>query len=247
VRSPTVDLSEPCRLGGIFAATARVYARYPLLFFVLALIVVAPYELVLLAATGHGPLGHRHLAFAAGLLESLLYETLVTSLVSAFHVHAVVTIGNGGRPRLGCVMLSGLRVLPTVAAAEIMATLGILLGFLALVIPGVLLTLRWAVVAQAATLEHGGWVDALRNSAELTRGRYLRILALLFLVGLFGFAAGLLGATFDLGGDPGLPAILVGVAIDTLIASLSALTLALLYFALRAEQDRPPGEPGAGG
>jgi hypothetical protein len=74
---------------------------------------------------------------------------LITPLVSALHIHGVVAIGEARRPHLGTVGRRGLQVLPVVAAADIMSSIGIALGYVALIVPGILLGLRWAVVAQA--------------------------------------------------------------------------------------------------
>src|ERR1019366_6866137 len=97
----------------------------------------------------HGNYGGKGIS----LLLLLLRSALITPLISALHVHAVVSIGQGRRPRLGAIALRGVHVLPVVAAADITATAGIILGLVALIIPGILLMLRWAVVAQAAALE----------------------------------------------------------------------------------------------
>ena len=67
------------------------------------------------------------------------------------------------------------RVLPVVVAAQIVAGIGIGIGLLAFVLPGIYLLLRWAVVAQAAALENTDWIGALRRSGELVRGHYWHV------------------------------------------------------------------------
>lgn len=230
----TIDLDRQRSVSRILAATAQLYYRYPLLFMILALAVVAPYELAVLAITGYGPLRSSHENTEIALLLLLLRSSLITPLISALHIHAVVVIGEGQRPQLGAVARRGLQVLPIVAAAEIMAGLGIALGFLAFIIPGIVLALRWAVVAQAAALEGEGWLGALRSSRRLTATHYGEVFGLLFLTGLLTSVV-LYGArAVPLGSTSGAASVAVGIAIETLIASFAALTLALLYFALRA-------------
>ena len=238
-----IDLNTERPLGAILAAAASLYRAYPLLFAVLALAVMAPFELIVLAVTGYGPLRHGHEDATARVVVLLLRSALIGPLISALHVHAVVKIGEGERPRLAAVAARGLQVLPVVAAASIMSALGIGLGFLALVIPGILLALRWAVVGQAAALENGGWLEAIHSSARLTKGLYGHVLALLFTIGLVTLAVGLVGGAIDVGSTSGLASVTLGIAIDTLVASFSALTLALLYFDLRARAGRPPPRP----
>ena len=151
-------------------------------------------------------------------------------------MHAVTQIGRGGRPSLAEVTLRGLRVLPVVAAAEIIATLGIGLGFLALVVPGVILLVRWAVVAQAAALESENWVEALKRSAALTRGNYLHVLGLLLITGLVAIFVRDLGAAAA-GKHATVVAVVVGIVVETITRSLIALCGAVLYFDLTARQE----------
>jgi hypothetical protein len=234
-----IDLNQQRSVGAILAATARLYQRYPLLFATLALAVMAPYELGVLAVTGRGPLRGGHQSPEIYWLVFLLRTSLITPLISALHMQAVVAIGEGRRPRLGAVALRGVQALPVVAAAEIVADVGIYLGFLALIVPGVVLALRWAVVAQAAALENEGWLEALRSSRRLTSGHYGHIFGLLLLTGALATAVLIGVRAIPLGSTSGAASVTVGIALDTVIASFAALTLALLYFDLRSSPQAP--------
>jgi len=80
----------------------------------------------------------------------LLDFALVGPFVSALHARAVAELAEGRTPRLREVAISGARTLPVVAAAQIIAGIGIGLGAVLFIIPGILLAIRWAVVAQVA-------------------------------------------------------------------------------------------------
>jgi hypothetical protein len=237
-----IELEQRRSIAEILTATVALYRRYPLLFAVLALAVMGPYELAVLAITGYGPLRRGHEAFAVHWLLILVETSLVTPLISALHMHAVADVGAGRRPRLGAVALRGLRVLPVVAAAEVMANIGIYLGLIALIIPGVLLAIRWAVVAQAASLEKGRWLDALRSSGRLTESHYRHVVVLLVLPAALGLGVYLAVSALPLGETSGVASVSVGIAEKSLFASFSALTLAVLYFDLRARTTEPRGE-----
>lgn len=257
--SQTIDLGRERSALQILRTALVVYWRYPILFAALAVGVIAPYELIRLAVTGVGPLGSG-MAGNEGtfLLFELVYYVLVGPLISALHVHAVIDIGEGRRPRIGQVALRGLRVLAVVAAAEIIAGILIGLGFIALIVPGVILSLRWSVVAQTAAVEHEGWMPALRRSAKLAAGNYWHILRVLVAISLLTLLTGGIAGALA-GGGPGtsVAAVLAGIVIYTLIASFTALTLAILYFDLRAraagtrpnplagytDQSNPPSNP----
>ncbi|HEY1457224.1 MAG TPA: hypothetical protein VGF15_01790 [Solirubrobacteraceae bacterium] len=236
-RAQAIDLDRERSVGEILGSALDLYRAYPLLFLTLAVVVMAPYDLVVLAATGQGPLGQAHERFATALLVQILGFSLVGPLISALHVHALVEIGKGSRPRLAAVAVSGLLVLPVVSAAEIVANIGIALGLLALILPGVLLALRWAVVAQVAAVEHEGWIPALRRSGALTAGCYWHILGLSVITGGLAFAIRRVLGAVALGSSSS--SVMLGIALDTILASFTALTLAILYFDLRARESDP--------
>jgi hypothetical protein len=231
----------------LLGATFQVYARYPWLFPILAAAVVVPYLLVVLLITGDGPFEYRtNLSFIDRELLGLTDIILVWPLVSALHVHAVHDVAEGKRPRLSDVARRGLASLPVVVAAVAISWIGTLLGILALIVPGVLLFLRWSVVAQAAALERGTWIDALRRSADLTRTHYWHVFGYLFMVGLIvGFPAFLVALPFR-HADPSVGSFLAGAVVQTLTGSVGALASAVLYFDLKArlrEKEAAPAVP----
>jgi hypothetical protein len=121
-----------------------------------------------------------------------------------------------------------------VAIATGITSVAILIGFFALFVPGALLTARWAVVAQTAALDGGGWKDPLRHSAALTRNYRWHSFGLVIVAGLIPtlpvFGLGLIfGHTTTT-----TASFLVGTALQVLLRSFAALTTALLYFDLRA-------------
>jgi len=211
-----------------------------MLFATLALAVMAPYELAMLALTGYGPLLQRGgESVGTSLLLLLLKTSLITPLISALHMSAVLAVGEGRRPQLVTVVRRGLEVLPVVIAAEVMASIGIFAGFLALVIPGIVLSLRWAVSAQAAAVENAGWLEALRSSRRLTAGNYGEVFVILFVTALGAWALSVGARAIPLGSTSDAASVALGIAVDTATASFAALTLAVLYFGLRAPAEMP--------
>lgn len=246
--SSAIDLGRERSALEILRTALVMYRRYPLLFATLAVGVIAPYELARLAVTGVGPLGNGKSGDEGTLLLfELIYYVLVGPLISALHVHAVIEIGEGRRPRIGPVALRGLGVLAVVVAAEIVAGVLIGLGFIALIVPGIVLSLRWSVVAQTAAVDHEGWMPALRRSAQLTAGHYWHIFRVLLAIGFLTFLiAAIAGALAGGGHNTSVASVLIGIVVYTLIASFGALTLAVLYFDLRAREAGPRLDPLAG-
>ncbi len=246
--SSAIDLGRERSALEIVRTALVMYRRYPLLFVTLAIGVIAPYELARLAVTGVGPLGSGKSGDEGTLLLfELIYYVLVGPLISALHVHAVIEIGEGRRPRIGPVALRGLQVLAVVVAAEIVAGILIGLGFIALIVPGVILSLRWSVVAQTAAVDHEGWMPALRRSAQLTAGHYWHIFRVLLSIGFLTFLiAAIAGAFAGAGYNTNVASVLIGIAVYTIVASFAALALAVLYFDLRAREAGPRIDPLAG-
>jgi hypothetical protein len=136
----------------------------------------------------------------------------------------------------------GLRVLPVVGVSALIAGIGVEIGLFALAIPGIVLWIRLSVVPQAAAIEWGGVREALRRSWRLTHGHGSHILGLFFV-----FAIPTLGLVFgaralDAGSNTSAGNVALGIALDTIIASFTALATALLYFDLLARQGRSSGQ-----
>jgi hypothetical protein len=231
-RSTSLDLSRPRKIVEIITTALSMYGAYPLLFLGLALAVVAPYELIVLAVTKTAPLGQQTSSLETAVILLLVAFALVGPLVSSLYVHALVAIGRSERPSIATVAVNGVKVLPVVAAAQIIAGIGIGIGFVLFIIPGVFLALRFAVVAQVAAIEGTDWPGALRRSAQLTSRNYLRILGLLVCVYVVNLTVTRLGILIA-GSGKGAGPVAVGIVAATLTQSFAALTVAVLYFDLR--------------
>ena len=195
---------------------------------------IVPYEVAVLAATGTGPFAEGSLSFGVESLLTLIEWVLIGPLISALHIHAVAKVREGQDPRLVPIARRGLSVLPVVAAASIIAGLGIAAGLVLLVLPGIFLMLRWYVVAQAAAIEHEGWLAALRSSHRFTEDHYGHIFVFAISVGLITFMPTfLLGLAFG-HHTTTVASFMVGLLVRVLTASFSALASALLYYDLRS-------------
>lgn len=237
---PILEIERARSAFDLVGAAIDLYRRYPWLFPTLAFAVVVPYQLIVLVATGTGPLGGAGLSVGTSILLLAIEGFVINPVVSALLVHAVDDAREGHDPTLGSVARRGLITLPVVIAAAIIASLGIAAGFLLLIVPGVILSLRWAVVAQSAALDQESWVDALRRSAELTDKNYLHIFGLQLLVGLIsGGAFYLVGLGFD-PETTTAASFIVGTVVAVFIRSFTALATALLFFDLRARLRMSP-------
>jgi hypothetical protein len=78
--------------------------------------------------------------------------------------------------------------LPDLVISAVVTTVGILLGMIALIVPGLILMARWALVVPLIVLERAPWRLALSRSNELVRDRTRTVVAIFVLLTLIGLA-----------------------------------------------------------
>jgi hypothetical protein len=76
--------------------------------------------------------------------------------------------------------------LPDLVLSALVTTLGILLGTIALIVPGLILMARWALVVPLIVLERQPWRLALSRSNELVKGRTGSVVAVFVVLSLIG-------------------------------------------------------------
>lgn len=237
-----MDTDSPRSARQLIVATVGLYRRYPLIFPVLAAAVIVPYDAIVLGITGSGALTGSSLSFGVRSLLTLIEWCLIGPLISALHVHTVREAREGRTPQLASVARQGLQVLPVVVAASIISGLGIAAGLAAFVIPGMILMLRWVVVAQSAAIEREGWIPALRRSAQLTDGRYGHVFVFVVYVTLITTVPIYLGSLGFEDDPTTVASVLVGLLLQIFALSFGALATALLYFDLRTRSESAAAE-----
>jgi hypothetical protein len=229
---PKVEVERSRSAPELIGATFSLYRRYSWLFLVLAGVVVIPYELLSLVRQSGGPLHGASRVFVDIALEVGDFA-LVIPLVSALHLFAVEDLREGREPELGPVFRRGVASLRVISPAVFLSWLGILAGFLALIVPGVFLAIRWAVVAQTGALDATSWRNALDRSAGLTekhRAHVFWLFALLLLITSVPTAIHIVvfGSSVTLG------SVVVSTLFDVVTSSFTALAIAFLYYDLMA-------------
>jgi hypothetical protein len=192
------EISAPRFRGGADFSIAAVFARclrtcrrrFPA-FLLATLLVTVPFETALLQLIRNnvGGLDHHDTGgpvFIA-LFVLLLYAAQSALCAGAFRDMAGDTVALGRSVRDGLVRL------PFVIVAVAVAWLAILLGSVALAVPGIFFFAATAVALQASVIERLGPFAALLRSAALTKGHAGRILAiyLIEIVGCYGLGFGI--------------------------------------------------------
>jgi hypothetical protein len=246
------DTLRPMTLGELLDRTFFLYREH----FVLFVGLIALPHLALLAVQLSGVvLGRQSTSSMTPLLMALI-TTLVYLLVVAVSQGAtVIAVSRLHLGREASISGSFAGLEGRIAAISlIMMRVGISIavGLLLLIVPGVLLALRWSLAIPVTVLEQTGGSATLSRSVALTQGSRLRILAIyfLFLVLTYIFyslweipillAAGLFTQRGLAAGVPAWTQIalpLGGFLTQSLIGPLLTIALSLVYYDQRVRKE----------
>lgn len=237
---PELDLDRPRDLSALISTAFTTWWHHLGVFVALAAIPVFP-TIFLIDGLWGGALEDPDSMRTASAIASTVVQTFVVApLVTAMHVLVVMGLSRGEHPTVGDALRSGIRVLPVVSLAVLLYTLAIVAGFIALIIPGIWLSVRLYFAAQSAVVDGTRGVEALRRSWNLVEHYWWRtfgiLIVLAILAGLLalplGFVTQIIGEQADNG-----PLYVLGAAIGQTVAlSFTALAGTILFFDLRARK-----------
>jgi hypothetical protein len=194
--------------------------------------VLMPAAAVVFALTG--VLSVLLVAASPGLgLVALIVSLVATTLFTGMVVELVSDVQDGKRDASAGQLLRAVTpVIGQLILVGIVAGIGIVVGFILIIIPGLILITIWSVAAPVVVLERPGGVRALGRSRELVRGNGWNVFAVILLLVIL---VGVVGSGIELAGDAAGTAVglVVRVIVGILTAPLSALAAAVLYFDLR--------------
>lgn len=171
-------------------------------------------------------------------------------LATAVLIRTATALEDGAREEpFGQTLSAALRVLPALIGGSILSYLGIWVGMLLLLVPGIILALMWAVLGPVLVQERVGVIAAFGRSNRLTKGARLRILGLyivvfaIYLVALFAMGAGV-GFSYGMAaaGPPTTVATVLGIVVQSAFLAVWTAVQASLYLELRNWKDGVAGD-----
>jgi hypothetical protein len=131
----------------------------------------------------------------------------------------------------------------TLAVAGIVAALGIVIGLLLLIVPGLLLFTWWALIVPVIMLEGASVGQSFGRSRELVRGHGWSVFGLIVVTLAILVATNAVVELLASPLDDWLQGIVSDVASNTLTAPLLALVFTLAYYRLRVPGEEPAPQP----
>jgi hypothetical protein len=220
----TLGGAADLRIGTIVGRSTRVFARHIIPFCLLGAIYAAPSLIPAPPGKDASPLAP-------------LLQLLFTPITQAIVVYATFQDLCGRPFAITESFRRGLSRFFPIIGLSICWVIVITLGFVMLIVPGVLFLLMFLVALPACVVERLGPIESMTRSAELTKGHRWKVLGLLLLLALIVIGcSAILGAILLLW--PGTAVSTIGIfVLQVLFGAYESIIVAVLYSDLRMARD----------
>lgn len=229
--------SRPIDVGRVIGETFSLYGSYaaPLLGSAVVVFTIAGVLQGLLNEGGGIVLGL--LAAVVGLVAQALYTGFVVKLVD--------DVRDGVQDHtVGELVSSAQHAIVPLIANGLLKAVAVAIGFLLLIVPGLILLTIWAVTSPAIVAERKDAIAAFGRSRELVSGQGWQVFGVILVAFLITFA--ITTIAFAIGAAIGVAAtLLFGIVAGILTAPIPALVASIVFFDLGggAAPGRPEPEP----
>jgi hypothetical protein len=171
-----------------------------------------------------------------GAIVSLIAQVLYAGYV----VRLVQDVRDGRRDHtVGELFSAAAPAIPTLIGNGILFAIAVFIGFILLIVPGLILITIWAVTAPAIVIERAGVIEAFGRSRELVRGNgwpvFGAILIAFVIIVVFSIVMSAIGAAI---GDAGQ--VILSAIANILAVPVAALVASILFFDLGGGIGAPP-------
>jgi hypothetical protein len=184
-----------------------------------------------------------------GALIVAAVATIATYWFQGMVVEAARDILDGRRDHtIGSLVRSAGPVVGPLIVAGILAGIGIGIGLLLLIVPGLFLLTIWAVIAPVIVIERRGALESFGRSRELVRGNAWQVFGVIVVLFLVQFiVSAVIQAVANSVSDSFASYAIGDLIVRLLVAPLTALAAAVLFFELKARRGEPVLATGEGG
>jgi ABC-type multidrug transport system fused ATPase/permease subunit len=218
----------------VFERIFEIYRDQFTLLIPAALVVFVPVAIIsgLIYAGGVSLIGALIVAAAA---------TIATYWFQGMVVEAARDILDGRRDHtVGSLVSSVTAVLGPLVVAGILAGIGITIGLVLVIVPGLFLLTIWAVIAPVIVIERARAMESFGRSRELVRGNGWQVFGVIVVLFLLQFIVTAVIQAIANGISDSFGAYAVSdLIVRLLVAPLSALAASVLFFELKAIRGEP--------
>jgi hypothetical protein len=252
------NLQRELSIGEILTQTFNLYSRnfahYPVPFLVAGLltglVTLAVRLAIVIPESPTNPTSQLLLAwfptFLAATVTSLFLSGIVSWIVNSFTTGITTKFTSDllerGQANLQTSFNFTLTKVLALLAASIITGILIVLGFIALIVPGIILMLMFSLVYPVIMLEGTGVLGSLSRSRALVSNRWLKTLGLLLVVGII--VATVNGAAVLIAGQFGrvVSPLITGI-LTAFITPIIPIATTLYYYSMKARTMPPPPPP----
>ena len=189
--------------------------------------------------------------FAAKLLAAAftlgILSWIVSSLATGVVIKSASNLTEKGTANLGEAFSFGASKLLSVLVGTVIIAVLVVLGMIALIVPGIIIALMYSIAIPAILIEDIGAMDGLSRSRKLVSKRWLKTFVLLLIVGLIvgviTYVASLVATPFGLFGWT------ISSIVTAFVEPLFPISLVVYYYSMLAKEEQwqkiqtPPPPP----
>jgi hypothetical protein len=179
-----------------------------------------------------------------GALIGLIFSMFGTFLLQAALVKAVQDVRDGRVDLdLGQTVSAALPFIGSVAVASILASIGIGIGFVLIIVPGLILLTFWSLIVPEIVIGGAGALESFGRSWRTVRNYAWNVFGTYILVFLILIAGEIVLSLILSSLSYGWRSFISSLVSDTLVAPFIAAVITLIYYRLTTAHEAPQAEP----
>ena len=224
--------------GELIRNTFRIYGRYFIPIVLTYLILVYPWQFLYSMGFHEQNTVFMVIGVVLVMASSLFAMAIVTLLISDVCVGNKISLARYFKRAFGT-------ILGKLLLTNLLQTIIIAIGFILLVIPGLVFMVWFLFAGSIVVLEEKWGVQALKRSRILGKGYYLRnfgvffvlLIVVIMISAVIGFIVGILGATVIDTGIGGLGLLMFQDLVQVVTTPIWTISFILMYYDLRVRKE----------
>jgi len=235
-----IAMADEIRVGGIFAKSLGIFGRRFVPIILVSIVAQIPNYIAQFLTAGTDPAGDPATHTALTGLAALV-NVVTGPLASGMVMYGVVQELRGRRFSAGESFGVVVRRLLPVIAVSLCMGLGIGLGAILLLVPGIMLACRWYVSVPACIAERTGVFESMGRSRDLTKGHRWQIFGVVALVWIamavvMGIVTAIAVALIGASSAP-VVALVATLVLGTVVGALNGVITAVFYYEFRVAKE----------